>query len=136
MDVCDYEALKKAFQYVDDVCGGVDVLINNAGILRYGNILENGDEDIDGILKTVDTNFAGVVRCCRLGFDSMKKKEAGYIVNMSHCVPRNFTANTYCGTKLAVSALLEVLREELIALKNNKIRITVRKDVLTVFIFQ
>lgn len=129
VDVCDYEALKKAFRYVEDVCGGLDVLINNAGILRYGNILDNGDENIDGILNTIDTNFAGVVRCCRLGFNSMKSKDFGYIINMNgvdgHYVPRNFTSNTYCGTKYAVTALTEVLRQELISLQNSKIRVTV-----------
>lgn len=131
MDVTDYEALKKAFKYVEDECGGLDVLINNAGILRYGNIFANGDENIDGILKTIDTNFGGVVRCCRLGFESMKMKDSGYIINMNsvdgHYVPRDFTTNTYCGTKFATTALTEILRQELIQQENSKIRITVRK---------
>lgn len=129
VDVCDYEALKEAFKYVDDTFGGLDVLINNAGILRYGNILESGDDHIDGILRTIDVNFGGVVRCCRLGFESMKNKEPGYIINVNsvdgHYVPMSFTTNTYCGTKFATTALTETLRHELILLQNSKVRITV-----------
>lgn len=132
MDVCDYEALRRAFRYVDDMCGGVDVLINNAGIIRRGNILEDGDENLDGILKTVDTNYAGVVRCCHLAYDMMKRRDYGYVINVNsvdgHYVPRNFTTNTYSGSKFAVTALSDVLRKELIQMQNCRIRITVSFD--------
>lgn len=137
VDVCDYEALRRAFIYVDDMCGGVDVLINNAGIIRKGNILEDGDENLDGILKTIDTNFAGVVRCCRLAFDSMKRRDFGYIINMNsvdgHYVPRNFTTNSYAGSKFAITALCDVLRKELSMKQINWIKISVSPTSFDIF---
>ncbi len=127
-DVCDYESLKKAFQWVDNHLGGVDVMINNAGIMKPGFILSDGDGCVDGFIKTIDVNFSGVVRATRLAYNSMKNKEFGYIVNFNsvagHYVPPG-PSNVYPGSKYAITATTEILRQELLYLQNDKIRVTV-----------
>lgn len=130
-DVCDYDSMKKAFKWVDDNLGGVDVMINNAGIMKPGFILSDGDEHVDGFIKTIDVNFSGVVRATRLAYNSMKNKEFGYIVNFNsiagHYVPPG-PSNVYPGSKFAITATTEILRQELLFLGNDKIRVTVRLE--------
>lgn len=131
VDVCNYEELKKSFRFVEEKCGSLEVLVNNAGIMVPGKILDKQDENFEAIFKTADVNFCGAVRCCRLAFNLMTKSDFGYIININsvagHYVPKPAATNVYCPTKYAITALTEVLRQELIELEINKIRVTVRE---------
>ena len=93
------------------------------------------DDNVDESLKQIiDTNFTGLVYATRYAFRLMKKSENyGYIININsiagHVTP--FPAdgvsrsNVYHGTKHAVTATTEVLRQELVCMKNDKIRVSV-----------
>lgn len=115
---------------MEENCGGLDVLINNASIISKGHVFGDRDENMEGILKTIDTNFSGTVRCCRLAYNMMKFKDFGYIINFNsadgHYAPMNHSMNSYAGSKYAITAVTEVLRQELINMKNNRIKVTVR----------
>ncbi|MBK9214728.1 MAG: 3-oxoacyl-ACP reductase FabG [Chloracidobacterium sp.] len=60
--------------------GTVDVLVNNAGIIRDGFLTNLSEEDWDRVL---DVNLKGAFLCCQAVFPVMKEKQAGRIVNIS-----------------------------------------------------
>ncbi|XP_059609403.1 farnesol dehydrogenase-like [Phlebotomus argentipes] len=123
-DVMKEEEIIKTFAWIDEKFGGVDVLINNAGILIPSvRLIDEGNSS--AILDTVNTNLIGLIFCTREAFKSMKKRSfAGHIVHISslagHIVPNvqkdlpgaNF--NVYSATKHGVKAITENLRQELL----------------------
>jgi NAD(P)-dependent dehydrogenase (short-subunit alcohol dehydrogenase family) len=64
---------------VDDF-GGVDVLHNNAGVVRYGTVVEMSEEDWDFI---IDVNLRGSFLTCKHAIPQMKRRGGGAIVNTS-----------------------------------------------------
>lgn len=129
-DVTKDESAEAAFRWVDDNFGGVDVLINNAGMIKTIGILEH-DKPMSELAMNVDLNFTAVVRCARLAFKSMEARGSyGYIVNLNsvyghYIAPiRQMHVGVYPGTKYAITATSEVMRRELIRMENTKVRVT------------
>uniref|UniRef100_A0A1B0DLE1 Uncharacterized protein n=1 Tax=Phlebotomus papatasi TaxID=29031 RepID=A0A1B0DLE1_PHLPP len=72
-DVTSEEEIVKTFEWIEKTLGGVDVLINNAGIGSIDKkLVDSGNSDL--IKNTVNTNLLGVVFCTREAFQSMKKR--------------------------------------------------------------
>jgi 3-oxoacyl-[acyl-carrier protein] reductase len=91
---------------------GIDVLVNNAGVLGpVGPLVEN---DVDDWVHTIEVNLIGTFICCREVLPTMIKQRHGKIVNLSGggaTSPRpRFTA--YASSKTAVVRLTETLAEE------------------------
>lgn len=63
--------------------GGVDVLVNNAGITRDGLLMKLSDDDIDDV---IDINLKGALRWSRAVVRPMMKRKGGSIVNISSIV--------------------------------------------------
>lgn len=90
-------------------------------------------EAIEKMDQVIRTNFTGLVHCTRKAFRLMEKSnDYGIIINIgsiaSHTVPwMDFKFNVYAGTKHAVRATTEVIRQELVRRNNKKIRISVSK---------
>lgn len=129
-DVTRDESVETAFKWVDDELGGVDILINNAGMLKDIGILEH-DKPMSELAMNVEVNFTAIVRCARLAFKSMESRDTyGMIINMNsvlgHYVApiKLVNAGVYPGTKHAVTATSEVMRRELIRMENHKVRVT------------
>jgi NADP+-dependent farnesol dehydrogenase len=105
-------------------------LINNAAILVNGKILDHGDETTEKLNSIINTNLTGLVHCTREAFRLMKKSDDfGMIININsvlgHSIPFSpARLNLYPPTKYALTAVSEVLRQELIAQKNGKIRVS------------
>lgn len=125
--------MKEAFEWVEENLGGVDILINNAGIYKFIRLFDEGDEINNDLKQIVDVNLMGMVYCTRAALKSMKKRDYGYIININsitgHFVPFPTedvpSYNTYAGSKYAVTATTEVMRQELICSDHkNKIRVT------------
>ncbi|XP_075155580.1 farnesol dehydrogenase-like [Haematobia irritans] len=127
-DVGDEDSVKEAFKWIVNCFGGVDVLVNNAGIMRFCNLLD--DNNTDDIKNTVNVNLLAVVWCTREAFRSMKERNFdGHVINIcsavGHSIPSGLSLplNIYPSTKFGVKAMSEVLRQEFQS-QNTKIKIT------------
>lgn len=128
-DVSNLESVKEAFKWIESKFGSISILINNAGVCYKMQILEETDVT-DKINNVINTNFTGLVHCAREGFRLIKKSDDyGMIININsiagHSVPfRENSLNVYSPTKYAVTAVSEVLRQELNIQDNKKVRVT------------
>ena len=68
------------FKNIKEISGGLDVLINNAGISYIGLLQDMTDEEWDNIIST---NLSSVFYCSRAAISHMVSKKAGKIVNIS-----------------------------------------------------
>uniref|UniRef100_A0A6M2DFL0 Putative dehydrogenase n=1 Tax=Xenopsylla cheopis TaxID=163159 RepID=A0A6M2DFL0_XENCH len=127
-DISKEQDILDAFAWVKETFGGVDVLINNAGVTRNINLTD--PDNSDDIRNIVDVNIFGVFYCTREAFNSMKERGvAGHIIHINsvlgHYVPElpGFNLNIYPGTKYCMTASTEVLRKEMIKM-GNKSKVT------------
>lgn len=140
-DVSNLKSVKAAFKWIEEQFDVINILVNNAGILRNIKIL--GEADVsEKIQEVIDTNFTGLVNCTHEAFQMINKSnDYGMIININsnagHRVffpPHGISHNVYPGTKYAVTATTEILRQELIMQKNEKVRVTVSYITITVMI--
>jgi 3-oxoacyl-[acyl-carrier protein] reductase len=91
--------------------GGLDVLVNNAGVGRFANVAEM---TLEAWRQVFDTNLSGVFHCCREAIPEMKRRGAGFIVNISSLAGKNaFTGGAaYCASKAGLNAFSEALMQE------------------------
>ena len=91
--------------------GGVDILINNAGVGRFSPLAELTVEDWR---ETVDTNLSGVFYCCRAAIPAMRRRGGGWIINISSLAGKYpFAAGAaYCASKAGLNAFTEALMQE------------------------
>jgi len=93
--------------------GGVDILINNAGLLIPGTIEQTTDEQID---RTLDTNVKGILYAIRSVTPIMKAKRYGRIINIASITGKrgdNSTIFVYGASKGAVISLTRSVAREL-----------------------
>jgi NAD(P)-dependent dehydrogenase (short-subunit alcohol dehydrogenase family) len=111
-DVTREEDLGAAAARLEREWGGVDVVVNNAGVAGAGAIEDVSLEDWRWI---IDINLLGVVRGCRAFVPLLKRQGAGHLVNVASMaglldVPM---MSSYNATKAAVVSLSETLQNEL-----------------------
>lgn len=111
-DVRNEDDLEAVAKWLDASWGGVDIVVNNAGVAIGGGITEISMEDWHWI---VDINMLGVVRGCRVFTPMFRRQKSGRFVNVSSMAglihPPMMSA--YNATKAAVVAISETLRVEL-----------------------
>lgn len=111
-DVTKEEDLQAAASWLSEHWGGVDIVVNNAGVAIGGSITEISIDDWRWI---VDINLLGVVRGCRTFTPIFQAQKSGRFVNVSSMAglihPPMMSA--YNATKAAVVAISETLRVEL-----------------------
>ena len=87
--VCDvraYEEVRAMFEHADEELGGVDVLVNNAGVGLFKTVEETDPEEFRAVLET---NLFGVFYCCREAVPRMRARGGGYVVNVSSLAGAN-----------------------------------------------
>lgn len=92
--------------------GGLDLLINSAGILREGYVEKLTDQDYR---QTLDINFFGTVRTIRAALPHLKASGRGHIVNIASVAALTgvFGYTAYCSSKYALLGFSEALRAEM-----------------------
>jgi NAD(P)-dependent dehydrogenase (short-subunit alcohol dehydrogenase family) len=111
LDVTKTADVRDAVRRAEDF-GGLDVLFNNAGYGFLGGIEESSDAEI---ARQFDTNFFGALQVTRAALPAMRRRGAGYIVNVSSIAGvRGFAgAGFYCASKFALEAMTEALADEI-----------------------
>ena len=72
--------VKDIFRKITEISGGVDVLVNNAGISHIGLLQDMTDDEWDNLIST---NLSSVFYCSRAAISYMVSKKAGKIINIS-----------------------------------------------------
>lgn len=109
-DVSDAAAVKRMFESAESAFGGIDVLVNNAGIMKLASVKDGDDSVID---SQISINLKGSIYTMREG--SQRLRDGGRIVNFSTSVVGLKLENygVYAATKAAVETLTAILAKEL-----------------------
>ncbi|GLO74414.1 oxidoreductase [Phaeobacter italicus] len=111
VDVTNPDAMQSAIQEAEDIYGPVDLMVNNAGVMLLGQI---DTQDPAEWKKMFDVNVIGLLHGVQSVLSDMKARKGGTILNISSIAGRKSFPNhaAYVGTKFAVSAMSENIREE------------------------
>jgi NADP-dependent 3-hydroxy acid dehydrogenase YdfG len=121
---CDLTDEQQAHALVDRAIGEfgrIDILVNNAGVMLLSKV-EKGLSD--EWRQMFDVNVLGLLYATDAAVEAMKRQGSGHIVNVSSVAGRKTrpTGGVYSGTKFAVNAISEAMRQELL---EDGIRITI-----------
>ncbi|CAO3622789.1 unnamed protein product [Cunninghamella echinulata] len=114
LDVNDKNQIKDVVANLPATFKDVDVLVNNAGMVRGVDPLETvKEEDLDLMFST---NVKGLVLLTQAILPRMKERETGHIINLGSIASTEAYAggSIYCATKHAVNAITNALRIELV----------------------
>ena len=111
-DVGDPDAVRSMFRKISEVCGGLDLLVNNAGVAHFGLITDLSDEEWRRIL---DTDLSSVFYCCRAAVPWMVAQKQGRIINISSMwgTAGASCEAAYSAAKSGVHGLTRALAKEL-----------------------
>jgi 3-oxoacyl-[acyl-carrier protein] reductase len=120
IDVGVPEQARRLVDAAVDELGGLDILINNAGVARFAPLADLTDEDWH---QTLATNLSGVFYCCRAAIPVMRAGGQGWIINVSSLASQHPFAGggAYCASKSALNALTETLMQEV---RHDRIRVS------------
>lgn len=109
-DVSDAAAVKRLFDTGETAFGGLDVLVNNAGIMRLASIASSDDDLFD---TQVATNLKGTFNTLRQA--ATRLRSGGAIINVSSSVVGLKLENygVYAATKAAIETLTAIIAKEL-----------------------
>ncbi|HSI67617.1 MAG TPA: 3-ketoacyl-ACP reductase [Planococcus sp. (in: firmicutes)] len=118
-DVSNLEQVEQAVAQITKELGAADILINNAGVGKYGKFLELQPEDWK---KVIDTNLMGMYYVTRTVLPQMIEKNGGDIINISSSSGLRGTegSSAYSASKFGVLGLTESLSQEV---RKNNIRV-------------
>ncbi|KAB8321128.1 SDR family oxidoreductase [Tolypothrix campylonemoides VB511288] len=114
LDVSDRSAVESAISTLPPAWSEIDILINNAGLSRGLDKLHEGD--IQDWEEMIDTNIKGLLYLTRYVVPGMVKRDRGHVVNIGSIAGHQIypRGNVYCGTKAAVRAISEGLKQDLL----------------------
>ena len=112
VDVADGKACRSFVRLVIERFGGIDILINNAGVARDGVLGTFAAEDIDTV---VDLNVKGTIHMTKPVVRAMLRSRAGRVINISSVVGRSGYRglSVYGATKAAIEGFTRGLAREL-----------------------
>jgi 3-oxoacyl-[acyl-carrier protein] reductase len=119
-DVRKHEDVAALFRFVDAHFGGLDVLVNNAGVGLFGSV---SDLSVQDWQLTLETNLSGVFYCCREAFPRFQSRGAGYIVNISSLAGKNAFAggSAYNASKFGLNGFSEAM---MLDKRNDHVRVS------------
>lgn len=120
-DVTDEEQAHELIRQTEAELGRVDILVNNAGVMLLSRI----DKGLsDEWRQMFDVNVLGLLYVTDAALEVMKRQSSGHIVNISSVAGRRSGTlrGGYSGTKYAVNAISEALRQEHV---DDNVRVTI-----------
>jgi len=110
-DVRRYDDIERAINATVGRFGGLDILINNAGV---GIFAEVADMTPAQWSEVIDTNITGVFNACHAAIPHLRRRGGGSIINISSLSGTNpfVRGAAYCASKAAVNAFSESLMQE------------------------
>ncbi len=114
LDVRDPAAVERAFEALSPEWKAIDILINNAGLSRGLDRLQEGK--IQDWEEMIDTNIKGLLYVTRRVLPGMVARGKGHVLNLGSIAGHQVYpgGNVYCATKSAVNALSHALRMDLL----------------------
>jgi NAD(P)-dependent dehydrogenase (short-subunit alcohol dehydrogenase family) len=102
---------ERAVQETVKAFGGLDILINNAGVGAFVNV---ADMSIEQWQQVIDTNLSGVFYYCHAAIPEMRKRGGGWIINISSLAGKNAFPQgaAYCASKAGLNQFSESLMQE------------------------
>lgn len=121
VDVTDTSSVNEAAEKVAGHWGGIDVLVNNAGILRDSMLVKHKDGAVQSVMSdeqfdtVISVNLRGVFACTRAVVPGMIARGGGVVLNASSVVGLygNFGQTNYIATKAGVIGMTKVWAREL-----------------------
>lgn len=108
-NVADPAAVQAMMSALQQQCGGIDFLVNNAAIIRDRTIAKMSLDEWNAV---VDVNLSGVFHCCKFGLEIMR--DGGAIVSMGSiaAIQGFYGQANYAAAKAGVQAMMRVLSRE------------------------
>ena len=110
-DVRRYDEVEQAITATVGRFGGLDVLVNNAGVGLFRPVTDMSAEEWH---QVIDTNLTGVFHCCRAVLPRLRSRGGGWIINVSSLASTNPfpEAAAYCASKAGLNAFSDALMQE------------------------
>ena len=110
-DVRSYADVDRAIGAAVARFGGLDFLINNAGVGVFAEVAEMTPEQWS---EVIDTNLTGVFNACHAAIPHLRRRNGGFIVNISSLAGKSAFASAaaYCASKSGLNAFSEALMQE------------------------
>ena len=110
-DVTETDDVERMLETTRAELGGLDVLVNNAGVMLLAPVVSADLADLEQMLEV---NLQGLMAATRLALPEMLEQDSGHIVNISSVAGRRVseTSAGYSATKFGVNAFSEGLRKE------------------------
>ena len=111
-DVTKVDELKTAVNAVTEAFGGLDILVNSAGVHYVTPMGETDPADID---RMIDVNLRGTLQAINVAVPALKDRGGGKIISLSSNLGFMGWARqaTYCATKAAIANMTKALAREL-----------------------
>ena len=111
LDVTDEASFEDFLNYVEKTLGPIDVLVNNAGIMPVGRLV---DEPAVVTHRILDINVLGVITGSKLAAQRMVPRGHGHVINVASLAGELYTPGlaTYCASKFAVVGFTDAARVE------------------------
>ncbi len=111
VDISDYDQVVQKLKYVADIEGHIDYVVNTAGILAIGKLVER---DINSIDKEIEVNYLGSIHVAKASIPYLKETKGCILFFSSSSYTRGRSLySTYSSTKAAIVNLTQALSEEL-----------------------
>jgi len=112
LNVKDKKSIKKVFEKIKKELGKLDVLVNNAGVIRWKKLSEHDEKEID---EQIETNFTGLIKTTKVFLPLLSKQKEAVIINISSGAGKQGYGglSVYCATKFGVRGFTQALAQEL-----------------------
>ena len=110
-DVRDEAQVKAFFAQTVEKFGGIDIVVNNAGIGMFATVESMSADDFRAV---IETNLCGVFYCCHEAIPLLKQRGGGYIINISSLAGQNPHPRmaAYNASKFGLNGFSEALMQE------------------------